>query len=357
MTADGLEARVALTLGDLQLDVDLSAAPGEVVALVGLNGAGKTTLLRALAGLQPLDEGRVTLGGAVLDDTVTGVHVPPERRPVGVVFQDYLLFAGLSALENVAFGLRSRGTPKAEARRLAAVWLDRVGLAGPAATARPAQLSGGQAQRVALARALATEPGLLLLDEPLAALDAAARPETRRWLRRHLDGHPGVHVVVTHDPLEAMALADRLVVLEQGRVTQTGTAGDVAGRPRSRYVADLVGVNLLRGRAAGDRVELAGGASLVVPEAGTTGAGDVLAVIHPRAVALHRRAPEGTPRNVWRGVVEALDQEGSRVRVRMGGPIPVVAEITPAAVAALGLAAGAQAWVSVKASEVTVYPA
>ena len=373
-----LEAHVVLTRGDLHLDVHLSAEAGEVVGLVGPNGAGKTTLLRALAGLQPLDEGRVILDGQVLDDPGAGRHVPAEDRRVGVVFQDYLLFASLSALENVAFGLRSRGTPKAEARRLAAEWLGRVGLDGAAAGARPARLSGGQAQRVALARALATEPRLLLLDEPLAALDASARPETRRDLRRHLDGHDGVHLVVTHDPLEAMALADRLVVLEEGRVTQAGTAAEVAGRPRSAYVADLVGVNLLRGRAAGDRVELPGGAALIVPEAG---AGDVLAVVHPRAVALHRRAPEGTPRNVWQGVVESLDMEGpggppsgplsggqgpsgplsggqgSRARARIGGPIPLVAEVTPAAVADLALAAGAEVWVSVKASEVTVYPA
>ena len=359
MTATGLEARVRLTRGDLHLDVDLAAAPGEVVALVGPNGAGKTTLLRALAGLQPIDEGRVTLDGTVLDDTATGSHVPAESRRVGVVFQDYLLFASLSALENVAFGLRSRGSPKAEARRQAAGWLDRVGVSGPATAARPAQLSGGQAQRVALARALATEPRLLLLDEPLAALDASARPETRRDLRRHLDGHDGVHLIVTHDPLEAMALADRLIVLEQGRVTQAGTAAEVAGRPRSAYVADLVGVNLLRGRAAGDRVELPGGAALVVPEAG---AGDVLAVIHPRAVALHRQGPEGTPRNVWRGVVQGVEPEGprTRVQVRVAGPhtpLLIVAEVTTEAAADLSLGFGGEVWASVKASEITVYPA
>jgi molybdate transport system ATP-binding protein len=275
-----------------------------------------------------------------------------EQRPVGVVFQDYLLFPHLSALENVAFGLRSRGLARAEARRRAAGWLERVGLAGHAA-ARPSALSGGQAQRVALARALATEPRLLLLDEPLAALDASTRLETRRELRRHLAGYEGVRVVVTHDPLEAMALAERLVVMEDGHLVQAGSPEEISRRPRSRYVADLVGVNLLRGRAEGDRVVIGPGATLAVPGAGR---GEVFAVVHPRAVALHRRPPEGTPRNVWAGTAEDLDLEGERVRVRVGGPLPIVAEVTPAAVADLALADGGPVWVSVKATEIRVYP-
>jgi len=348
-----LAARIDLTRGDLRLDVALQIGPGEVVALVGPNGAGKTTLLRALAGLQPLHRGRVVLDGRVLDDTDTGDHVAPEDRGVGVVFQDHLLFAHLDALDNVAFGLRSRGTSKADSRARAAAWLDRVD-AGDVAHARPPQLSGGQAQRVALARALAPGPRLLLLDEPFAALDASARPRTRRDLRRHLDAHDGVHLVVTHDPLEAMALADTLVVLEHGTVTQAGTAAEVAGRPRSRYVADLVGVNLFRGRACGDRVDLAAGATLAAPDAGV---GEVFAVVHPRAVALHRRPPEGTPRNVWPGTIDGIDLEGTRIRARVAGPVPIVAEVTAAASSDLELAPGVAVWVTVKASEVTTYPA
>ncbi|HEX2373012.1 MAG TPA: ATP-binding cassette domain-containing protein, partial [Actinomycetota bacterium] len=174
-----LEARVELLLGQLHLDVDLAVASGELVVLLGPNGAGKTTLLRALAGLVPLDRGRVVLDGRVLEDAESGEWVATERRPVGFVFQDYLLFPHLSALENVAFGLRARGVGRAEARRRATAWLDRVGLAAHAA-ARPRALSGGQAQRVALARAMVAQPRLLLLDEPLAALDAATRSEVRR---------------------------------------------------------------------------------------------------------------------------------------------------------------------------------
>lgn len=220
--------------------------------------------------------------------------------------------------------------------------------------ARPSELSGGEAQRVALARALVTEPTLLLLDEPLAALDATTRVEMRRLLTGYLHEFTGATVVVTHDPVEAMALAGRLVVLEDGRVVQSGTPTEVRERPRSRYVADLVGVNLFRGRAGGGRVEMGSGVSLAVPDAGS---GDVLAVVHPRAVALHRRPPEGTPRNVWQGVAEGLDREGDRARVRVGGPLPVVAEVTAAAVDELGLAGGGTVWVSVEATEITVFPA
>jgi molybdate transport system ATP-binding protein len=348
-----LQATVELTRGSLRLDVSLTLGMGATVALVGPNGAGKTTLLRALAGLQPLQAGRVSLDGEVLEDPAAGVRRAPEQRPIGVVFQDYLLFPHLSALENVAFGLRCRGVSRPEARRRAAGWLERVGL-GDRARARPGELSGGQAQRVALARALATEPRLLLLDEPLSALDASTRLEVRRDLRRHLASFPGVRLLVTHDPLEAIALADLLVVLEDGRVVQSGSPADVSAHPRSRYVAELVGVNLFRARASSDHVTLAGGGALQVPEAGT---GDVFALVHPRAVSLHRREPEGTPRNVWKGVADTLDFEGERVRVRVGGPIPIVAEVTPAAVAELALADGGDVWVSVKAAEVEVYPA
>jgi molybdate transport system ATP-binding protein len=349
----GLEAEVSLRLGRLQLEAKLAVHPGEVVGLLGPNGAGKTTLLRTLAGLLAPDAGRVVLDGTVLDDTAAGIHLPPEARSVGFVFQDYLLFPHLSALENVAFGLRSRGMPKARARRQAGEWLDRVGLDGLAG-ARPRALSGGQAQRVALARCLATEPRLLLLDEPLAALDASSRQETRRELRRQLERHPGVHLVVTHDPLEAFALTERLIVLEDGRVSQTGTAAEISQRPRSRYVADLVGVNLIRGQGEGDRVVIgSGNATLMAPGAGH---GEVFAVVHPRAVALYRHRPEGTPRNVWPGMAEGLDVEGDRVRVRVSGVVPLVAEITPGAVADLALGDGGPVWVSVKATEIEVYP-
>jgi molybdate transport system ATP-binding protein len=348
-----LEARVELTLGQLHLDVDVAVAGGELVVLLGPNGAGKTTLLRALAGLVPLDRGRVVLDGKVLEDVEAGAWVATERRPIGFVFQDYLLFPHLSALENVAFGLRARGVGRAEARRRAAGWLERVGLAAHAAS-RPRALSGGQAQRVALARAMVSDPRLLLLDEPLAALDAATRSEVRRDLRRHLASFDGTRLLVTHDPLEAVALADRLVVLEAGRITQTGTPEQVSVQPRSRYVAELVGVNLYRGQADGRSVRLAGGGTVIAADSSH---GEVFAAVHPRAVALHRQAPEGTPRNVWAGTADSLEVIGDRVRVRVAGPISIIAEVTPAAASELRLADGGPVWASVKATEVTVYPA
>ncbi len=348
-----LDARIRAGVGAFTLDVELAVAAGELVAVLGPNGAGKTSLLRALAGLLPLGSGRVTLDGVVLEDPAKRIRVPSERRPIGLVFQDYLLFPHLSVLENVAFGLRARGVARATAIVQAGRWLDRVGLPSEGER-RPASLSGGQAQRVALARALATNPALLLLDEPMAALDASTRVAFRRDLRRHLESYRGVRLLVTHDPVEAMAMADRLVVLEEGRVLQSGTPAEVTQHPRSRYVADLVGVNLFRGRASHDVITIAGGGSLTA--AGATD-GDVFAVVHPRAVALFRMRPDGTPRNVWEGRAVDLDLEGDRVRVRLTGSPPIVAEVTPAAVRELGLDRGDRVWVAVKATEVNVYPA
>jgi molybdate transport system ATP-binding protein len=346
-----LDASAQLTLGALALDIGLNIEEGEVVALLGPNGAGKTTLLRAIAGLVPIGSGHVRLDGRVLEDATTGEYVPTEQRPMGVVFQDYLLFPHLSVLENVAFGLRSRGTRPQEAARKASEWLDRMGLS-TYAKAKPDSLSGGQRQRVALARALAPDPRLLLLDEPLAALDATTRAEVRRDLKRHLASFPGLRLVVTHDPLEAAALADRLVVMENGRLVQTGSPAEVTEHPRSQYVADLVGVNLLTGRADSGSVRLQSGP--VIAAAGAE-SGEVFAVIHPRAVALHRQRPEGSPRNVWPGRIAGIELMAGRVRIRVEGDVPVVAEVTPAALRELGLEEGGEVWLSFKATEVGVY--
>jgi molybdate transport system ATP-binding protein len=348
-----LHARIVVHRGSrFTLDLAITVGKGETLALLGPNGAGKSTALRVLAGLLGLDGGRIELDGEVLDDAAR-TFVAPERRPVGMVFQDYLLFPHLSALENVAFGPRARGTDRHEARDRAAGWLHRVGI-GDHRGSRPGSLSGGQAQRVALARALVTEPRLLLLDEPLAALDASTRIQVRSELGHHLADFPGSTVLVTHDALDAMVLADRLLVVEAGVVVQEGTPSEIAQRPRTDYVAQLVGVNLHRGTARGTTVELAGGGHLVtaVPAAGA-----VLVAFEPTAVGLHRHRPDGSPRNTWPVRVGGLEEHGTITRVRLVGRPDVLADITPAAVADLGLTPGMELWAELKATEVRTYPA
>lgn len=348
-----LDVAARLRIGALDLDIAFTIADDEVVALLGPNGAGKTTLLRVIAGLIPLESGYVRLDGQVLEDAGTRRYVPTEERPIGVVFQDYLLFPHLDVLENVAFGLRSRGTSKTQASERARHWLDRMGLVRYTKS-KPSELSGGERQRVALARALATDPRLLLLDEPLAALDATARAAVRHDLKEHLAAFRGIRLMVTHDPLEAVALADRLIVMENGRLVQSGSAAEVTEHPRSAYVADLVGVNLLRGEAAPGSVTLAGGRTLAAAGARS---GDVFAVVHPRAIAVHRAQPEGSPRNVWTGRPNGIELMGDRVRVRIDADPPMVAELTPAALSELDLGRGGEVWLSFKATDVAVYPA
>jgi molybdate transport system ATP-binding protein len=348
----GLRAEVDVRRGPFGVSLRVHSGPGEVVALLGPNGAGKSTALQALAGLVPVTAGRVELAGRLLDDPLAGVHVPTEARRVGMVFQDYLLFPHLSALDNVAFGLRARGVARRTALRRAGAWLDRMGLPDQAKS-RPSALSGGQAQRVALARALATDPALLLLDEPLAALDAGTRLEVRAGLRRHLADYAGCTVLVTHDALDAMVLADRLVVVERGRVVQEGTPTEVARAPRTDYIARLVGLNLYRGRGAEHAVHV-GGTAITVAEPVH---GPAFAAFPPSAVALHRSRPEGSARNVWHGRVRHLEQHADTVRVEVEAAVTVLADVTPPAVAELGLDVGAPVWVAVKATEVRAYPA
>ena len=346
-----LHARVRTQLGTLQLDCDLSVEAGVTVAVLGPNGAGKTTLLRVVAGLVPLDEGRVECDGALFEDTTTGTWLTPEARRVGFVFQDHGLFPHLSVLDNVAFGLRARGVDRQSANARAHEWLERVDLA-KYATSRPSALSGGQSQRAALARVLVTDPQALLLDEPLAAVDASGRLELRRALRDHLASFTGVRLIVTHDPLEAASLAERVVVLEDGRVTQDGSFGDVSARPRSAWIARMAGLNLLRGAVSDGTILLDDGSRLTVA---TDVRGSVLATIQPRAVALYRKAPEGSPRNVLRCKVDGIDPEGDRWRIRLEGLFPLVAEVTPAAAADLRLAEGGEVFAVVKATEIDVY--
>ncbi|WP_329307549.1 ABC transporter permease [Streptomyces sp. NBC_01260] len=329
-----------------QLTLDADA--GTTIAVVGPNGAGKTTLLRALLGLTPRAHAALRLGE--LDVSA----LPTHRRGVAWVPQDGALFPHLSALANTAYGLRAQGVPRAEARRGAQQWLDRLGV-GHLAARKPSQVSGGQAQRIALARALATRPRLLLLDEPLAALDQTTRAHVRHTLRTHLDGFGGVCLIVTHDPVEAVSLADRVLVLEEGHVLQDAPPGEVTRHPHSPWVARMLGRNAWPGTATADGLQLHDGGLLVIAEplpAGTA----ALAVIAPEAVSVHRTEPGGSPRNIWAGTVREITTSGSRLRVLITSPQApdLVAEITPQAAAELGLADGVSVWTSVKATEATI---
>jgi len=353
MTGAFLDARIVVERGPFRLDAALGIAPGEVVALLGPNGAGKTTALRALAGLTALTDGHITLDGRDLDRPARRAWVPPERRPIGVVFQDYLLFPHLTALDNVAFGPRRHGVDRRAAREQAAGWLARVGLSDYVRR-KPRQLSGGQAQRVALARALAVQPALLLLDEPLAALDARTRLDTRAELQRHLADHPGATLLVTHDPLDALVLADRLVILEAGEVVQEGDAAEITARPRTDYVARLVGLNLYRGQASGHAVDVGNGMILTVSDALD---GAAFVAFPPSAVALYPDRPTGSPRNTWPATIEGIQRHGDNLRIQLAGALPAAADITPAAAAHLQLTPGRPVWAAVKATETRAYPA
>lgn len=344
-----LDARVVVEREGFVLDVSLSIPPNRTVAVLGPNGAGKTTLVEALAGLAPLTRGSVRLGSRILDDPVAGAFVEPSERRIGVAFQHGMLFPHLSAIENVAFGLRASGVPRSEARKRAGKWLEAVGLSD-LGERRPGALSGGQAQRVAFARALATEPEMLLLDEPFSALDITSRAGLRRMLREHLAGYSGPRLLITHDPTEAFLLADELVILEGGSVVQTGKADEIRLRPASRYAADLAGVNLLVGTASG-RVLTVNGHDLVIAGGGE---GRMVATVHPRAISIHLDRPGGSPRNSWQTTIRHVDHHGDRVRIQTGRPLPLTAEVTPDSQSSMSLVPGSSVWLSIKATEILV---
>jgi molybdate transport system ATP-binding protein len=348
-----LDADLDVRRGGFRLTTGLHIDAGEVVALLGPNGAGKTTALRALAGLEPLADGHIRLAGRVLDRPADRVWTPPQRRGIAVVFQDYLLFPHLTALDNVAFGPRRGGRDRRAARQCAADWLDRMGLS-EYHHVKPRQLSGGQAQRVALARALALEPRLLLLDEPLAALDARTRLDTRAELHRRLRDHTGATLLVTHDPLDALVLADRLVIIEDGAVVQRGDAAAITARPRTDYVARLVGLNLYRGHGDGHDVTIGDNLRLITAEAVH---GEAFVAFSPAAVALHPQRPSGSPRNTWPVTITGIQRHGDNLRIELAGPISAAADVTPAAAGQLELSPGRRLWAAVKAAETRAYPA
>jgi molybdate transport system ATP-binding protein len=347
-----LHATIRAFRDSFDVEATLEAGDGETLALLGPNGAGKSTVVLALAGLIST-RGEITLAGERLEQR------PPERRPLGISFQGGSLFPHLDVVENVAFPLRARGVRRREARARAAQVLSRLA-PDVRPHARPGALSGGEAQRVSIARAVVHEPRLLLLDEPTAGLDVEAKVEIRPSLAETLASFPGVRVLVTHDPIEAMTLADRVVVLESGRVTQAGSFEDVRRTPKSRYAAELVGVNVFAGRldpieeSAGRLVTANGEVIVAWPEGlARRPAEPVTGTLRPSDVVVHLDEPaRASARNRWRGPVMDVSLLGERVRVRVGTRPTVTAELTAGSVDRLGLARGAEVWISFKAVEV-----
>ena len=354
-----LRADVVKVLGDFRLEADLRLDAGETLVLVGESGAGKTTLLNLLAGLADPDSGRIEIGGRTYFDSAGAVSVPACERNVGYVFQDYALFPHLSVADNVAFGLRAQGRSRRDVQRPVAATLERLGI-GALATARPASLSGGQQQRVALARALVLEAELLLLDEPLAALDLQTRREIRIELSDIVAAAPGVTVFVTHSPFEAMAFGERIAVVENGRVVQLGSRDDLLRHPRTRYVAELMGLNFFHGTVVSAKdgvaeVRTAHGALHVVD----VGAGEeVFVAVDPRSITLHTEAPRATAQNLFAGVISEMVPEppfGESVRVILASEPPLVAEITEHAARTMALQPGMRVYASFKAFAARAY--
>lgn len=327
-TGQGLEVDIRVP-GRLQ--AAFTAGPGEVIAVLGPNGAGKSTLVSAIAGLVD-GVGTVRVAEAAWSAPGQRPTLVRDRR-AGVVFQGQKLFPHLTALDNVAFGLRARGRPVREARSQALAWLARFGLA-ELAERRPAELSGGQAQRVAIARTMVTDPAVLLLDEPFAGLDIGVATALRLDLREHLAAYDGVCLLVTHDALDAFVLADRVLVLDEGRIAQYDAPAEVAARPQTAHVARLAGLNVVR-RA------------------------DELLAFRPSDVTVSLASPVGSARNRWRGQVSSVMPYGDAIRVGVAASdgAELVADLTPAAGAELQIVPGREVWLTVKATAVATYAA
>ncbi|HUR94840.1 MAG TPA: ABC transporter ATP-binding protein [Gemmatimonadales bacterium] len=355
-----LVARLADQRGELALDVELSAPAGSTTVLVGESGAGKTSILRALAGLDRPARGRVSVDGCDWLDTERSLALPPWRRAVGYVPQDYALFPHLTVEQNVSFGLDAGTLGAAQRRHRVHESLAIAGVPGLGARL-PHQCSGGEQQRVALARALAPAPRLLLLDEPLAALDLHTRRTVRTELRDLLGRLPCISLYVTHSPLEALVFGDQIVVLERGQVTQKGARDELLRHPRSPFVAELMGTNLFIGQrdapagTSGQRVRTAEGEIAV---SSYPAPGNVFLTVSPREITLFHERPGGSAQNVFRGPIMEVVPEppgGERVRVVLGTTPVLVAEVTREAVDALRLRAGVEVYATFKATGVSLY--
>lgn len=352
-----LRARVAVRRGDFRLDLSLSVAEGEVLAVLGPNGSGKSTLLAAIAGLIELDSGEVALGDRTLStrSATRRLHLPPSRRGVGLLGQEPRLFPHLRAVDNVAFGAIAQGERRPAARRRARLWLDAVDLSG-FAERRPAELSGGQQQRVALARALAARPTALLLDEPLAALDVQSAGVLRAMLRRHLAETRLPTVIVTHDIVDAIALADRIAIVRDGRIVDVGATSRVIDRPSDPFAAALLGINLVHGTIApGNVLLLDDGRTLDCGDSGPPVGSAASAAFPPSAVHLEPADSPAAGAHSWSATVDALERGVSGVVVRMREH-SIAAELSPGDLLHLGIAPGSGVRLTIDPAAVSVYP-
>ena len=351
MSATLLSAEFSTKLREFELEIELDVRRGDCLALVGPSGAGKSTVLRTIAGLHSPDRGRIALDGERWLDTAAAIDLAPERRSCGYLFQEYALFPHLSAWRNVAFGLR--GTSRRERRGRAEKALAGFGAAG-LADAAPTKLSGGERQRVALARALVREPAVLLLDEPLAALDARTAAAAARELAATLGRTEAPTVLVTHDFAQAALLADEVAVIDRGRIVQRGPAGELSARPASAFVADFAGAAVLfgtaRAGAAGTTVvELDGGGTVASTDPAE---GPVAAAVYPWEITLEPpgTAAHGSALNRLEARVSSVTEVGNRARIGLMASQPLAAEVTVESVRALGLQPGAAVLATWKAT-------
>jgi molybdate transport system ATP-binding protein len=348
--APSLRAEVSAELREFELAVELEVGPGACLALVGPSGAGKSTVLRAIAGLHRPERGRVSLDGEVWLDTAAAIDLPAERRNCGYLFQDYALFPHLSAWRNVAFGLDR--LPRPERRGVARSFLERLGV-GHLADASTSELSGGERQRIALARALAREPSVLLLDEPLAALDARTSTGAARELAATLVAADAPAVLVTHEFAEAALLADEVAVIDRGRIVQRGTPGELSARPASAFVAEFAGAAVLFGEAraeAGETViALDGGGTLTSTDVAR---GPVGLAIYPWEVTLEPpgTSEHGSARNRLEARVTSVTEVGNRARIGLLAGQPFAAEVTGESAGRLGLEPGVAVTATFKAT-------
>jgi molybdate transport system ATP-binding protein len=355
-----LVASLAKRFGGFALDLEFSAAPGSTTVLVGESGAGKTSVLRLLAGLVRPDQGRITIDEEIYFDSHSKVNRPAWQRDVGYVSQDYALFPHLTVWQNVGFGLQALGLATASSRARITQALQAAGIAELEARL-PTQLSGGQQQRVALARALVLNPRLLLLDEPLSAVDLQTRRAVRTELRGLLERLSCVTVYVTHSPVEALIFGDQIVVLDRGRISQMGSREELLQHPRTPFVAELMGTNLfvgtMRGRVdtVAPRLHTAEGDLVLSSIPGTA---EVFATVNPREITIYRQMPEASAQNAFAGPILELAPEppaGERIRVVLGTTPSLVAEVTREAVIGLGLKEGLFVYASFKATGVNTY--